>query len=57
MTGPLYVHTEFEPIRTLLPEDVAGFTLWSIGPKKVGTVLVKDTKIYFQIGIWCSMKY
>ena len=45
MTGPLYIHTEFEPIRTLLPEDVAGLNSMGIEPRNVGTVLVQDTKI------------
>ena len=30
-------YTYFEPIWTLLPEDVAVLTLWGIGPCNVGT--------------------
>ena len=47
--GPFYIGTYFEPIWTLLPEDVAVLNPTGIGPCNVGTPHVLDTKMDFHI--------
>ena len=55
-TGPLYVHTEFEAIKTLLAEDVAVLNPWGIGLRSISKELVPGPKIRFPVVTWCSMK-
>ena len=50
MTGPLYVHTKFEAIRTLLYIGRCGsFEPRGVSTSYIDTPLVQDTKLYIHI--------
>ena len=49
---PIYIHSEFEAIWMLLPDNVAAWTPWGIEFCNIGTLLVQDTNyIFAYIGI------
>ena len=48
--------TEFEAISLLLQKVMLGLNQWGIERCNAGTEQVQDTKMYFTIEQWCSMK-